>query len=316
MPRGRDALSLDELASLFGQLAALGSFRLGLTGGEPLLRRDLLEVIDAATDAGLHPCITTNGFFLTDALARELGRRSLVWLNVSLDGASAETNDAVRGAGTFACTMERLRSLAELARFTVAFTLTSQNAHEVEDCVALARSVGAHTAVFRPLYPTGAALTRLDLMPRFDMYRSALERLAALARQGDHVARMGRSLEPFGPGTRANTTARVTAGHGCGAANTVCSVSVDGRVSPCSFLGPKFESASIRERPFREIWDEGATFRQLRESAGEDFAGGCRARSLALEGSVHARDPWEVAWRAMAGEAVAVDETIEVEVDA
>jgi MoaA/NifB/PqqE/SkfB family radical SAM enzyme len=273
-------------------------------------------VVDAATDAGLHPCLTTNGFFLTDALARELGRRPLVWLNVSLDGARPETNDAVRGEGSFARTMERLRSLAEHARFTLAFTLTQHNVHEVEDCVALARSVGAHTAVFRPLYPTGAALTRLELMPRFEAYRGALDRLAALASDGRDGARLGRTLEPFGPSARAEVSAKVTRGHGCGAANTVCSVSVDGRVNPCSFLGPDFDSASVRERPFRAIWDEGATFVRLRASEGEAFGGGCRARSLALAGSVHARDPWEFAWRSMGQSSIAVDETIEVHVHA
>lgn len=175
---------------------------------------------------------------------------------------------------------------------------------------------GAHTAVFRPLYPTGAALTRLDLMPRFETYRRALDRLAALASEGRDGAEAGRTMEPFGPSARANTTAKVTRGHGCGAANTVCSVSVDGRVSPCSFLGAELEAASIRERPFREIWDEGASFRRLRHSEGEAFAGGCRARSLALAGSVHARDPWEIAWRSTTDASVAVDETIEVRVDA
>ena len=44
---------------------ALGSFRLGLTGGEPLLRPDVLDVLDLATGAGLHPCLTTNALLIT-----------------------------------------------------------------------------------------------------------------------------------------------------------------------------------------------------------------------------------------------------------
>ena len=52
-------LTLPELQRLFAELASCGSFRLGLTGGEPLLRKDLLEIIDSAIDAGLHPCLTT-----------------------------------------------------------------------------------------------------------------------------------------------------------------------------------------------------------------------------------------------------------------
>lgn len=309
MPRGaKDPLSLAELDDLFRQLARLGSFRLGLTGGEPLLRKDFIEVVDAATAAGLHPCVTTNGFFLTDELARKLGDRRLVWLNVSLDGASAHTHDAVRGRGSFETTLERLQHLRDHARFTLAFTITRHNFREVDACVALAERVGAQTAVFRPVYPAGAALTRPELMPEFDDYQSALRSLERLCESGEAVP--GRALDAFSPQARGRTAAKVTAGHGCGAANTVCSVSVDGTVSPCSFLGTRFDGASIRERPFQEIWNEGASMLTLRGEHDEAFRGGCRARSLALRGSVRARDPWEVAWRE--GESTRPERTLEL----
>lgn len=301
LPRHRDPLTLDELRDLFGQLAAVGAFRLGLTGGEPLLRRDLLDILDAATDAGLHPCLTTNGLLLTESMARALAERPLIWLNVSLDGATAETNDALRGAGTFDAVLRRLQVLREHARFTLAFTLTRHNLHEIERCVELADAVGAHTAVFRPLYPTGAALERPDLMPDFVDYTEALRRIA-------HAD--VRPLDPFSPQARAVTAGKVHDNDGCGAANTVCSISVQGQVNPCSFLGPDFEAGSVRERPFRELWDAGWSFARLRDTAGEDFQGGCRARSQALAGSVHARDPWEAAWRAGVGEAP--DRTLEL----
>lgn len=292
LPRQHDPLTLHELDRLFRDLAAIGAFRLGLTGGEPLLRRDLLDVLDLALAAGLHPCLTTNGFYLTDELARELGRRPLVWLNVSLDGATADTNDALRGAGSFDVVTTRLRSLAGHARFTLAFTLTSQNVHEVDRCVALAGSVGAHTAVFRPLYPVGAARHRPDLLPEFSAYQNALRCL------GEDVDNL-HAIDPFSPQARARTAGRVHEG-GCGAGNTVCSISVQGQVNPCSFLGTDFDTGSVRDRPFRELWDEGATLLALR-GTDEEFVGGCRARALALNGSVHAADPWERQWREEAG---------------
>jgi MoaA/NifB/PqqE/SkfB family radical SAM enzyme len=80
-----------------------------------------------------------------------------VWLNVSLDGATAKTNDRVRGAGTFDRVVENLRLLGQHARFTLAFTVMSTNVHEIEACAELAARVGALTAVFRPLYPVGIA---------------------------------------------------------------------------------------------------------------------------------------------------------------
>jgi mycofactocin biosynthetic radical S-adenosylmethionine protein MftC len=296
LPRKAD-LTLGEMDGLFDELASMGSFRLGLTGGEPLLRRDLVEIVDAATSRGLHPCLTTNGLLLDERVARELGRRKLVWINVSLDGATRETNDAVRGEGTFDAVCAKLRTFGRHMRFTIAFTITSQNAGEVRACAALARELGAHTAVFRPLYPVGVARAHPELMPTFAQYTKALSELSA---DGHDLS----TIDPFGPDARAETQAKTYAPPGCGAANLVASISATGEVSPCSFLGPAFEAGNVRERSFRSIWDRGHTFRRLRGRAGETgcgdgasgFAGGCRARALAAHGDVDAPDPWHDAW--------------------
>src|SRR5438445_703378 len=85
---------------------------------DALLRKDLFDILDAATGRGLHPCLTTNALLLTEDTAREFGKRELVWLNVSLEGPSAETNDPVRGAGTFDAVLEKLKLLGRHARFT------------------------------------------------------------------------------------------------------------------------------------------------------------------------------------------------------
>ncbi len=287
LPR-KSELTLAQMDRLFAELAGLGSFRLGLTGGEPLLRKDLLDIVDAATGHGLHPCLTTNGLLIDERIARELGKREWVWLNVSLEGATAISNDRVRGLGTFTEVKRRLRLLAEHARFTIAFTITSANADEVEACAALARELGAHTAVFRPLYPVGVAREHLELMPSFSQYSDALARLA-----GDLHA-----IDPFSPQHRADQQARTHANLGCGAANLVASVSASGEVNPCSFLGSEFDGGNLHERSFREIWSASQTFQRLRRTSGSacGFQGGCRARALAANGSVDAADPWHDEW--------------------
>ena len=291
LPRNHHPLALAEMDTLFADLAGLGSFRLGLTGGEPLLRKDLLEILDAATGRGLHPCLTTNALLIDEAIARDLGRRDLVWLNVSLEGARAETNDAVRGAGVFDRVVEKLALLGRHARFTLAFTLMRHNLAEVEACAALARSVGAHTAVFRPLYPVGVAVHAPELMPTFEGYVDALARLgrAEVAGDGDLFA-----IDPFSPSAREDLRGVVAPAASCGAATTVASISVQGDVSPCSFLGPAFEAGNVRAHPFEEIWRAGHAFRRLRApKAGDRFGGGCRARAQFHAGSAFAEDPWQ-----------------------
>jgi radical SAM protein with 4Fe4S-binding SPASM domain len=289
LPRNHDPLTLVEMDTLFGDLSQLGSMRLGLTGGEPLLRRDLFDVLDAAVAHGLHPCLTTNGLMIDDRIARELGRRDLVWLNVSLDGPDESSNDAIRGAGTFAQVVANLKVLARHARFTLAFTIMKTNAHLVEQCAELAYQVGAHTAVFRPLYPAGVALDHLELMPSFEEYSGALRMLASMDSPGADL----RALDPFGPETRAGYRPEIHTSHSCGAGQHVCSISVQGDVNPCSFLGPNFNSGNIRSTPFAQIWNQSQVMHRMRRPLGRDgFQDGCRARSQAFAGSVDAPDPW------------------------
>jgi MoaA/NifB/PqqE/SkfB family radical SAM enzyme len=273
LPRNQAPLTLREMETLFADLDRLGTFRVALTGGEPLLRHDVLDILDAALAAGLHPTLTTNALLLTEDLARELGKRSRLTLNVSLEGPSAAVNDPVRGSGTFDGVVGKMLMLRRHARFSLGFTLLNGNAHLVRECVELAFRVGAQAAVFRPLYPAGMALHHLDLMTGFDQYAAALEDLAGLDVSG---------APPEG-----------LASPTCGAGRHLCAVSVQGDVNPCGFLGPAFITGNIREQPFEVIWRTGHHMRHMRAPAGPGgFNGGCRARALVFAGSVDAPDPW------------------------
>jgi radical SAM protein with 4Fe4S-binding SPASM domain len=289
LPRREEGLKLQEIDDLFTDMAGMGSFRLGLTGGEPLLRKDIFDIIDMALEQGLHPCLTTNALLITEDIAREFGKRDMVWLNVSLEGATAATNDRVRGTGTFGEVIKKLKVLAEYTEFTLAFTIMSTNADEVVQCAELARKVGASTAVFRPLYPVGTAESFLDeLMPTFEQYNAALNSLAKLDLDMN-------TIDPFSPHIREETRGVTHENYGCGAGNSVCSVSVSGNVNPCSFLGSDFVADNVRQRPLSEIWRQSARFQQIRNLPGgtaDTFSGGCRARALILKGDANAPDPW------------------------
>jgi MoaA/NifB/PqqE/SkfB family radical SAM enzyme len=181
-------------------------------------------------------------------------------------------NDAVRGEGTFDAVLERLEMLRRHARFTLGFTLLRTNVGLIRECTELARQVGARAVVFRPLYPAGAALHHLDLMPSFAEYAEALRELGG--------------FEPTDgePVVQTSTT--------CPAGRHLCSVSVQGDVNPCGFLGPGFITGNIREQPFEVIWRSGHQMRRMRQ---DGFRGGCRARALVFAGSVDAADPWHTA---------------------
>jgi mycofactocin biosynthetic radical S-adenosylmethionine protein MftC len=292
LPRREEALTLAELDTLFATFARMGSYRLGLTGGEPLSRPELFEIIDLAAYHGLHPCLTTNALLITEEIAEKFGKRRLLWLNVSLDGATAASNDLIRGKGVFDRVMERLSILAQHTRFTLAFTIMKNNIEEIEACARLAYKVGAESAVFRPLYPVGIARDNLELMPTFAEYSQALDTLASL--QGNSSYQLC-NIDPFSPQRREETHSQIYGNHGCGAGNTICSVSVSGNVNPCSFLGTEHEAGNVRTTPFDEIWHRSKGFTAIRSLPGgteDTFSGGCRVRALAFNGSINAPDPW------------------------
>lgn len=285
-----NSLTICEMDQLFSELATMGSFRLGLTGGEPLLNPELFDIIDCAHHHGLHPCLTTNGLFITEEIAKKFGQRDLLWLNVSLEGAHSQSNDRIRGSGTFEQVLNNIKILRKHSKFALSFTITSQSGEGVEECAKLARKLGAAAAVFRPLYPVGNAGESLDLMPTYSQYSQAIQKL-------EKCADIIQTIDPFGPLLRQGSRANIGLNQSCGAGTTVASISVQGDVNPCSFLGTEFNSGNIRERPFSEIWHQGKTFRTLRNgSKRPGFCAGCRARAHALNGSPFASDPWHDQW--------------------
>lgn len=290
LPRKERYLTLQELDGLFATLSQMGCFRVGLTGGEPLLRKDLFAIIDLALAHGLHPSLTTNGLLITEDIARAFGERELVWLNVSLDGSVATTNDHVRGGGSFDRVLEKLELLGRHACFSLAFTVMQHNLDEIEACARLAASVGAESAVFRPLYPAGLACGSLEELPSYRQYHDAIQALSVLA-EGKGAG----SFEAFGAATRAHTSASVITNTGCGAGNWIASVSASGQVNPCSFLGDDYDAGSLRKQSFDQIWHTSQGFQSIRSLPGgteETFSGGCRARSLVMKGGINAPDPW------------------------
>jgi radical SAM protein with 4Fe4S-binding SPASM domain len=302
LPRNERMLTLEELEGLFTSMKRIGTFRLGLTGGEPLLRDDLMDIIDLAVKYGLSPCLTTNGLLLTEEIAEELGKRALAWLNISLEGATPQTHDYIRGKGTFNQVLERIATASKSCRFSLAFTLMKMNYHESRACAKLAKQVGAEAAVFRPLYPIGTASLHTELMLSFSEYLAALDELAAMEKELNTSNAQFCNNHPWGPQTRIDSRSIVYNNFGCGAGNLVCSVSVSGEVSPCSYLPSSYIAGNIKQEPLEHIWSNSPVFKHIRSLKSNKFCekcksyricrGGCRARAVAISHSINAPDPW------------------------
>jgi len=258
---------------------------------------DLFQFVDRIFANGIDVCITSNGIRINREIAEELSRRPYGWINISLEGATAKTNDAVRGKGTFYAVVGNLKKHFKYRiRFGLSITLNSINIHEIDRFPGLAREVGAEVILLRNLYPIGRGASSDSLALSFAEYRQAVEKISQWKNKNFMVQT---SCEPIHSD---NETATIYDNFGCAAGNTVATVYPDGTVSPCSLLGNGIERDSLRSKSFATIWNAGTGFQKIRNLAVpynclscEDYqacSGGCRARSWASNGNIQSPDPW------------------------
>ncbi len=161
-PGGAPGLGSEDLARLIDRGAGLGVERLYITGGEPFLRKDIFDLVQRATDThGMEVILLTNATLFAGRVKEQLAAldRERVRFQVSIDGAKPETNDAIRGAGTFVRALEGTRLLADLG-FEVSLTTvpTEENLDELAAIPAIVRSSGASSQHLMWSHRRGRAL--------------------------------------------------------------------------------------------------------------------------------------------------------------
>jgi MoaA/NifB/PqqE/SkfB family radical SAM enzyme len=159
---GDRELSTAELRRVLDDMRAIGALGVGVTGGEPMLREDVFDLLAHATSRGLHAHLNTDGFRVDASAARELLRAGVRSVNVSLDGATAAEHDAARGrAGAFRDAVAALGALraargrGEGPVLTAVTVLTSKNVDRVEDVAAAALEAGADRVGVIPVHDFG-----------------------------------------------------------------------------------------------------------------------------------------------------------------
>ncbi|MBM3566933.1 MAG: radical SAM protein, partial [Alphaproteobacteria bacterium] len=138
-----------------------------LTGGEPLLRRDLEELVRAAVDEGLVPVIGSNGVLLSKRRAASLKDAGAAGIGISVDSTEADVHDAVRGKkGAWSATLAGIATARSIdLPVLVQSTLFERNRHQVTDLVNLARAAGAAAINFFFLVCTGRGASQTDISP-------------------------------------------------------------------------------------------------------------------------------------------------------
>lgn len=290
--RAPDELNLEECRAILDDLAAMKVFYINVGGGEPLLRHDFFDIAHYSLERGIGFQVSTNGTLLSEKMVRRMAELPGLRVQVSLDGADAATNDALRGQASYQKAME---ALALLERYGIDFSincvLTRFSLPQLDALYELAISCRARLRVSR-LRPSGRGRESWELLhptreQNIHAYHWLREHPDVLT--GDSfffLSALGPQLEGLGM---------------CGAGRVTCCLTPTGDAYPCAFLtSPEFWAGNVREKPLSVIWQEAPVFQQLRRYEVQGCQGclhfqvchgGCIAASFYKTGSMGDPDP-------------------------
>jgi pyrroloquinoline quinone biosynthesis protein E len=283
---------------VFREAATAGALQADLTGGEPLARPDIVELVRAARSAGLYVNLITSGLPLDETRLAHLVDAGLDHMQLSFQGAREEIAAEISGTKAHP---HKLRVLDWVKRHRVALTLNfvihRRNIDQLPDMLALAETSSATRVEFANVQYYGWAFAnREQLLPT----REQLARSVELLKKAQERLRGKIRIEFVVPDYYAKYPKACMGGWG----RKMVLVTPSGAVLPChaAQIIPGLSFENVRERNLREIWDNSAAFQKFR---GEDWMqepcrscdrravdfGGCRCQALLLAGDAAATDP-------------------------
>ena len=302
-------LSTAQGYELIGQLAGLGKKQkqtpmLVFSGGEPLCRQDLFDLIAKAKNEKIITALATNGTLIHQQLAGKSAKSGISRVAISLDGATAEVHNLLRrSAGAFEKAIEGIKHLRrEEVSFQINMTLTKNNAGQLEQVCTLAKSLGAVSVHVFMLVPVGCGLklARTDMLDA-GQYEQTLKRIYQLNKEkgmplkvtcGPHYQRIVRRQND----DNAEPTSKLA---GCLGGIEVLFAGHNGDIQPCGYLPVK--CGNVLEDNLTQIWYENGLLRQLRDRNNlkgkcricgyRQVCGGCRARAYSVAGDYLAQEP-------------------------
>lgn len=277
-------LSTDQCKAVIDELQRMQVFYVNIGGGEPTIRPDFWELLSYAVDHQVGVKFSTNGARITPERAAFLAATDYVDVQVSLDGATAEVNDRVRGPGSYDMAIRALENLREagFADAKISVVCTRENIGQLDEFKALADTYGATLRLTR-LRPSGrGADVWDDLHPLPEQQRELYDWLMAHGEDvltGDsffHLAAYGESL----PGLNL-----------CGAGRVVCLIDPVGDVYACPFaIHDEFLAGNLlTDGGFEQVWQTSELFTELRSPqtggacASCSFYDSCRGGCMAAK---------------------------------
>jgi AdoMet-dependent heme synthase len=304
-------LDTAKAMEILDQIARTGKPIVILTGGEPLLRKDIFELARHGNDLGLRMVMATNGTLITNETAEMIKASGIKRVSISLDGPDAESHDSFRQVpGAFEGALSGIKILRESEiEFQINTTVTRHNKNDISRILALAIELEAAAHHIFLLVPTGRAKEMInqeieateyeDVLSWFyDMRDKTPLHLKAtcaphyyrILRQKAHEKEEPVDFDHYGLDA-------VT--RGCLGGTSFCFISHEGIVQPCGYL--ELNCGDLKNNSFETIWRDSDIFRNLRNFSGykgkcgaceyRRFCGGCRARAFESTGDYMEEEP-------------------------
>lgn len=315
--------TLDKCYKLMDDIAEFASPVIVLSGGEPLLRKDLFDIAKYGTTKGFRMCMATNGVLVNDEICEKIKESGIKIVSLSLDGSTREIHDDFRGqAGAFDGVMNAVSLFKKHGiQFIINSSFTKRNQQDIENVYRLAKSLGATAWYMFLIVPTGRGEEIMNELVSKEDYEKILNWHYEMERDENEILVRPtcapqyyriwheRSKAEGRDTDRRSLTFSTGGGKGCIAGQSICFVNSEGDVYPCSYF--PFPAGNVFNEKFKDIWENSKLFADLRNFKAYEgkcgvckylgVCGGCRARAYAVDGSYMKEEPFcdyiPVNWR-------------------
>ncbi len=294
----KQELSTEQWLQVMREARKLGAVQLGFSGGEPLVRPDLVELMQAATDMGFYCNLITSAVGLDEAKIAALKAAGVQHIQISFQGSDKETNARFGGTDSFEHKLAMTRAvIAADIPLGLNFVLHRQNIHQVSEFLLMAEQLGAEfVELANTQYYAWALHNRDQLLPSQEQLQEA--EAATQRFRAQHTGKMKAIF--VAPDYYEVRPKKCSNGWG----TTFITVTPEGDVLPCQSakIIEGLEFPNVREQSLTAIWKESALFNHFR---GTDWMqepcascpekevdlGGCRCQAYMLTGDAYATDP-------------------------
>lgn len=291
-------LSTEEWKRVLSEARALGAVQLGLSGGEPLTRRDLAEIVAHARQLGYYTNLITSGYGLDEARIAELKTAGLDHIQVSIQSPEKLLNDKLAGTASFEHKLDVARWVKQHGYpMVLCVVIHRQNIHQMQQILEMAEELGAdYLELANTQYYGWALLNRDQLLPTREQFAEA----EAIAQSYKEKVKGRMKIYYVVPDYYEDRPKACMNGWG----TTFLTIAPDGMALPCHAARelPGLNCPNVRETSVREIWYDSAAFNRFRgygwmkepcrscPEKAKDF-GGCRCQAYLMTGDMTDADP-------------------------